>query len=142
VTEQFDDLDEIENIDLTLLQNYIRQETDYLSIIDAIKKHKTPGKLPNSHPAKEWAGEWEKLSLLHSEGPIMYDSTRIVMPLGRQTDMVSELHHHTHGSTQRLTETLGGYCIWKGWKKDIEAVVNQCITCQQLQPAQSQGKPR
>ena len=52
VTEQIDDLDEIENCDLTLLQNYIRKDTDYLSIIEAIKKHMTPVDLPNSHPAK------------------------------------------------------------------------------------------
>merc|ERR1712059_179906 len=65
-----------------------------------------------------------------------------MMPLGRLTDMISELHHHTHRSSQRLIETLGGYCIWKNWKKDIKSVVNQCIPCQQLQPSQSQGKPR
>ena len=52
MTEQTNDLDEIENVDLTLLQRYIRKDTDYLRIIEAIKVHMTPEKLSNSHPAK------------------------------------------------------------------------------------------
>merc|ERR1712059_143257 len=64
------------------------------------------------------------------------------MPKGRQIDMVAELHMDTHGSAQRLQETLGGYFIWKGWREDIDAVVNRCNPCRQLQPSQSQGKPR
>ena len=142
VCEEVDDNDMIENVDLSILQDYIKKDDDYVKIMKAVKTEMSIVNLPNLHPAREWAGEWSKLSLLHDKGPLMYDHTRIVMPKGRQIDMVAELHMDTHGSAQRLQETLGGYCIWKGWKADIEAVCNKCIPCQELQPSQSQGKPR
>ena len=63
ISNIFADSNEIENINLTLLQNYIKQDNYNLSIIEAIKQH--IGNLPNSHPAKEWAGEWKNLNLLH-----------------------------------------------------------------------------
>ena len=57
VVEETYYLDEIKNVDITLLQSYIKKDQDYLSIVETIQSHMTPANLHNDHPAKAWAGE-------------------------------------------------------------------------------------
>ena len=142
ITEVAGDLDEIENIDLELLQKHILEDPEYIKLMEAIKQNKKPTQLPQDHPARNWSGSWEKMGLLSENGPITLNSEKILMPKGRQTAMIIEIHARTHGSVNRIHDTISKYCVWSKMKDDIRKVVDNCDICTQLLPSQSNGKPR
>ena len=75
----------------------------------AVSDSVTIAQLPKNHPAKDWEGLWERLSLLTLTGPIILDLEKILMSAGRQIGSAIELHTMTHGSGPCMIETLGNY---------------------------------
>ena len=52
LTEEVNDLDEIENMDLEALQEYIEKDIEYKALIKAIKEDVNVKKLHKDHPPK------------------------------------------------------------------------------------------
>ena len=92
LTEEVNDLDEIENMDLEALQEYIEKDIEYKALIKAIKEDVNVKKLHKDHPAQGWAGLWEKLSLLTPNRLIVMHSEKILMPEGQKIESVIALH--------------------------------------------------
>ena len=107
-----------------------------------MSKNVTVSQLHSNHPARSWAGLWERLSLLTPSGPIVMDSEKILIPVGQQIESAIILYGMTHGSRPHMIETLGKYMFWRNWKKQIQQVADACETCNTLLPSQSNGKPR
>ena len=84
LTEETNDKDEIENMDLEALQKYIEKDVEYKAIIKAITEDVNVKKLHKDHPAQSWAGLWERLSLLTPASPIVMDSEKILMLEGNK----------------------------------------------------------
>ena len=63
------------------------------------------------------------------------------MTKGLQIESVLQLHSETHGSIQRMTESIQPYYTWFNWKADITKVFNSCKTCQELQISKPEGPP-
>ena len=130
LTEEVNDLDEIENMDLEALQEYIDKDIDYKAVVKAIKEEVNVKGLHKDHPAMAWEGLWERLSLLKLNGPIVMDSEKILMPERQKVESAIALHGLTHGSGPRMISTLSKYMFWKDYKKDIQKGADMCEVCE------------
>ena len=48
----------------------------------------------------------------------------------------------THGSTDKMIDTLKKYYIWTDWKKDIMRVYDTCEACLKFKPSNPEGQMR
>ena len=136
LTEEAEDLDEIENMDLEALQECINKDIAYKAIVQAIKGNVNVKKLHKDHPVSVWAGIWEHISLLTMDRPVVMDSERILMLQGMRIESAITLHGLTHGSGPKMIATLSKYMYWQGYKADIQQVADACEVCNSLLPSQ------
>ena len=104
----------------------IAEDGEYQELIKAVKGDTNIAQLKTNHPAKGWLGCFQKLSLLMEAGLVIVYGYKIVMPKGMQIESVIKLHAETHGSVNRMKETIQSYCTWLNWHNDLTKVFNNC----------------
>ena len=115
---------------------------DYQRLVSALLS-RTPGRdLPNTHPAKAYAGVWDKLSLRDVGGRVlaMYDCARIVVPDQARRHVLNALHSSHAGCTRMKTWAKQLY-YWPSMNNDIKTRVETCHPCRARLPSQATLKP-
>ena len=64
-----------------------------------------------------------------------------LVPAGIRIESVIKLNAETHGSINRMRDTIQQYCTWTGWKADLEKIISNCTSCKEQQISQAEGPP-
>ena len=140
--ESIGETDKLEDLDMAAIRKEIVKDSEYIKLLQAVIKGDHPKLYDKSHPARQWLGVWQHLSVLESSGPIVYDGERVILPKGLQMSTIVELHKVTHGSCEKMINTLKKYYIWENYKKDIKRVYDTCEACIKFKPSNPEGKMR
>ena len=103
--------DRLEDLDMDKIREAIVKDKDYIRLLQAVIKGDHPKNWDKSHPSRHWMGVWQHLSVLENSGPIIYDGERIILPKCLQIPTIVELHNMTHGSTEKMINTLKKYYV-------------------------------
>ena len=60
--------------------------------MQALKEGTDPYKVPQSHPARQYASLWSNLSLFDEHPLLVYDSVRIIVPKAYRKKVLDLLH--------------------------------------------------
>ena len=104
--ESIGETDKLEDLDMAAIRKEIVKDSEYIKLLQAVIKGDHPKLYDKSHPARQWLGVWQHLSVLESSGPIVYDGERVILPKGLQMSTIVELHKMTHGSCDKMINTL------------------------------------
>ena len=56
------------------------EDEDYQMIVKAFREGSSPNKLPQSHPARQFASKWSDISLFDEHPLLVYQGHRIIVP--------------------------------------------------------------
>ena len=74
-------------------------------------------------------------SLSSSDGLVLLDSHRIVLPMGAVKPILHLLHNSHSGINKTITLARGLY-YWPGMVNDIKQLISRCNICLRVQPSQ------
>ena len=109
-------------------------EPSYLALKDAISSRTAPSCLPPNHPGLAYKSVWHLLSLSSDGRLVVYDGSRVVVPLSATGSVASFLHagHCGFTMTKSLAQT---YFFWPGMTNQIKQLVESCQACLALHPS-------
>ena len=112
-------------------------DEDYKAVVAAWHKRlPNPTSLGNEHPAAAYAKVWENLSLVQTDDfdLLLYNGDRIVIPVPARREVL-RLLHAGHAGVAKTTQAARQLYYWPGMSQDIDAMVSDCNTCQELRPS-------
>ena len=114
----------------------IEEDTAYQQIIDALRKGKKPNVLPPFHPAQQFKGCWDYLSLYDDEPStlLVFHGDRIVVPKAARHEIL-ELIHKPHAGVVKTRKHASQKFFWPGMGNDVEQMVKSCEVCQEALPS-------
>ena len=117
-------------------QQAIDEDEAYKQVVDALRHDKKPSVLPPFHPAQQFKGLWESLSLLDDEPStmIIFQGNRIVIPKAGRSKIL-ELLHVSHSGLVKTWKNAAQRFFWPGMTKDIEDTIKACEACQEALPS-------
>ena len=112
------------------------ERNDYMQILTAVKDRKDPNDLPPDHPAKGLNSIWQYLSTSTDDRLIIYDSSKIFVPIHARKQVIDFLHRPHCGfvKTKNLAQEL---YFWPQMTAEIKTKINECRSCTRLSPSQS-----
>ena len=105
----------------------------YSQIMAALSEGKDCANLPPSHPARQFKGMWNNLSV--DSGLLVYNGTRIVIPAKARAEVLEALHKSHVGSVKMLATARPLY-YWPGMANDIRQKADGCAACVEVKPKQ------
>ena len=107
---------------------------NYQKLITAIKSFKKFEDIPKDHCAREYSKVWRNLSI-HSNGLVVLDLHRIVVPKDYR-DHVLEILHTAHCGETKTKMFAKQKFYWPQINNSIEQITHECPECRRLLPSQ------
>ena len=119
-----------------LKMDTFNMDTDYTSIIHAIRSGCTITDLPVEHPARAYSNVFRQLSLLDKEEEtLILLGERYVVPRALRKSYLSLLHMRmSHQGVAKTRATAQCLYFWPTINNDIKVMVETCDVCQMRQP--------
>ena len=105
-----------------------KSDKDYQQIVTAFKKGDLPEKLPQSHPARQYASVWEDISLFDEYPLLVYQGHRIIVPQSCRKGIL-EILHRPHTGQVKTKRNAKALYYWPGMNNDIKRITEQCDQC-------------
>ena len=113
------EVDGLKDLNMTQIKEEFHQDNNYKRLIEAFKIGDNLNMLHDHHPAKKWASSWDTISQVGNEGLLLVDRSKVIIPEGMQRSIIEDLHKNTHGSFQRIKDTVQESMVWLRWKETI-----------------------
>ena len=111
-------------------------DTDYQSVVSAVKAGLNPKSLPFNHPSRAFSNVFERLSLFDSQEDtlLLLDASRLVVPAAERGNILKMLHvpHNGVVKTRKAAQAL---YYWPAINNDIKMMIVECAACQERLPS-------
>jgi hypothetical protein len=104
-------------------------DKSYQSVADAVLASKPPSMLHTAHPAKQFAGVWDNMSV--SGVFLVMDGDRLVVPKSMRAEVLSQLHRG-HAGITRTKQLARQHFYWPSMNNEIKQLIGSCEGCQEL----------
>ena len=105
-----------------------KEDEDYQMIVKAFKEGTSPNKLPQSHPARQFASKWSNISLFDEHPLLVFEGHRIIVPKSCRKEILELLHKPHIGQVGTKTNARQLY-FWPGISNDIKQICESCEPC-------------
>jgi hypothetical protein len=98
--------------------------------VEAVTRGVCPKSLPRDHPARDYAGAWNNLSVLDGEEDtiVLYDRRKIVVLAGARKGILETLHI-PHNGADKTWENAREKYFWPSMKTQIAQMTGKCEEC-------------
>ncbi len=109
---------------------------EYKQLIEIFLSKKPLSSLPQTHPAKQFQGYWNDISL--HENLLLYQD-RIIVPRSARKEILN-LMHSSHDGIVTMRQLAKAFYFWPGQSNQIKQTVENCEACRKLLPSQTNTK--
>ena len=112
----------------------LKKATAADSVLQAVcEKHKNGWPMKKKSLDRKLHGYWSVKDNISIENDIVMVGDKIIIPQSFRSTILEKLHL-AHQGVQRTKAKARNSLYWPGMARDIEAMVEKCMQCQQLQP--------
>ena len=111
-----------------------KSDENYQKLLHTFRTNLQMKNLPPDHPARAYRNVWDHISI-YEDCLLIYDGTRVVVPLGYRIVVLNALHI-AHAGIVKTKKLAAQSYFWPGMNSDLSRLIDTCESCQKVRPSQ------